>query len=545
MSLAILISFNLRTNHIFGNDIHLEYYEFQVTARNMAWVPDSLYSSCLSITILPTMISGITGLHGEMIFKFFYPFVLSLVPVIIFKIYRNWIGARLSFAVTLFFIASTIYLLQMPSLTRQIVALFFLVLAFSRLMKTGGLERIDDSVQGKYGSITRKSRSQTIANKLLFFAFSFGVIISHYSTGLMFLGLLFFLTIIPYLSRLKDKLTGSLSNHKKRLSLSSFAIVASLGFVWYAIICRVTLTHAINYLVLRTIQELSNFWILESRPLYALELVGISAKQGLPDILGLIIGNIIRAVIIIGLIAFLISARSRKGVWKEFKISNDFAIIGLVSTGVIVTFVVLPYIARVYNLDRVYLSLLMFLLPFLVVGIYYFSTLFKKIRRRYETVVAVILSILIISQLIYSTGLLHQATGNPRFLVLNSYQDAAEFGALSPDARYYIFDQDVSAVQWISKYQLSEESDIVADHIGKLILSSYGLVQYDYDSVLREDSSWYMNLSGIYFFLRGENTLFGRIWIGNDLQIPNVTSSLAHQNKIFDSEISQIYQTTR
>jgi len=112
ISLSILYCFNSRSNHVFGNDIHLEYYEFRLTSESAQWAPRSLYSSCLSITVLPTIFSYITGLDGELIFKFMYTFLWSLVPVILHKLYAKWIGKNMSFAITLFFIASSIYFLH-------------------------------------------------------------------------------------------------------------------------------------------------------------------------------------------------------------------------------------------------------------------------------------------------------------------------------------------------------------------------------------------------------------------------------------------------
>lgn len=520
ISLSILICFNARSNHLFGNDIHLEYYEFRLTDRSGNWIPDSLYSSCLSITILPTILSSVSGLDGEFIFKFVYLFVLSLVPVVLYQIYRKWIGDAVSFSMALFFIASTIYFLQMPSLTRQIVATLLFVLAIGLLMKSEPL----------------KSK----ADKALFVVLSFGIITAHYSTGMIFIGVLFLFICYSYLSRLignsrKKTLKKSIS----RVPLPLFLVDAGLGLIWYGVICKIPLEYATNSII-TTLNQLSDFWVLGSRPTYALQLIGLVPRQGLPDIIGFLIGNVIRGTILLGLLAFWLL----KGSWKDFRIDNDYAAIGTVAIGIVGSFIILPYIANAYNVDRLYLTFLIFQLPFIAVGGYLLSLPIQKLGLRKEKAFTLIMTILIASQLFYSIGLLHQATGYQSFTVLNTFQDAAKFGALSPDCRYYVFDQDVAATLWLVKYQGDQTPGIVADHVGKLILSSYGLIPYDSDTLLTNDSSNYLKLAGTYFFLRGENVLYDRIWIGTYTSIPNVTSSLMNQNLIYNSGVSQTYVIT-
>jgi len=325
------------------------------------------------------------------------------------------------------------------------------------------------------------------------------------------------------------------------LPLSLFFTDLLLVFIWYGIVCQVPLAYTSSF-VQNMFLNLSNFWSLESRPTYALELVGLRPREGVPNVFGFWLGTIIRGAILVGLCIFFLRIEIR----KHFKIKSEYGLIGSVAVITLASFIVLPHIASLYNLDRLYLTLLVFLLPFMVVGIYFLSPSNRRLKLPKEKVFKIILTFLIIAQMLYGTGLVHQLAGYPSYVVLNTFESASSFGELSPDSRYYVFDQDVDAVRWITTYAtMPKHPPIIADHIGKLLMNGYGLIPKDYGTVLSNDSSYYLNVTGSYFFLRGENILCNRIFSYGYVSIPYVFSNLSNQNIIYEAGVSRIYIVTR
>ena len=516
ISLSVLYCFMLRSDHLFGCDIHLEYYEFALVAENGRWIPYNLYSSCLSITIFPMIFSSITALNGEFVFRFLYPFLLSFVPVILFRVYRRWVGDDFGFVCALFFIASSIYLEHIPSLGRQVVALVFLALivlitaeSFDSLIKRGA-----------------------------FAVLSWGLIVSHYSTGWIYLFVLFSLMFFPYLkSRLRNKIVTS---DERAITFRLFILVFCFALIWYTIVSGTAFSVSVGYLY-NVYKNLAYFFFLESRSPVAMELVGIYPRQGLPNIFGYWLGNVIRGIILVGIMAFYL----KKNKTRSFKIKGHYAFVGLTSVVVLVLFTIMPYTTMVYNLDRLYLTLLVFLLPFLPFGLQSVIDLFPKLREK-RKLVGIFLSALLVLQMAYAFGLVHQISGYHSFVVINKFDDATVHNDLSPDSRYYIFDQEVVAAQWLAQYVPNTRlRHIVSDPIGKLIMTSHVLVYYDYETVLRSNSSDYLNFVGSYFFLRYENAKYHKIYVGKYIGITNLISELSKQNRIHDNGISQTYQITR
>jgi len=95
IALALVIPSFLISNYILGYDIHLEFFVFNVTKATSRWDPSLIwnlfnltyiksqyvYSTMLSVTVLPTVFSNIGNIEGVWLFKSLYPLLLSLVPV--------------------------------------------------------------------------------------------------------------------------------------------------------------------------------------------------------------------------------------------------------------------------------------------------------------------------------------------------------------------------------------------------------------------------------------------------------------------------------
>ncbi len=182
ISLALLLSMSLRGWLISGHDILQEFSVFQLTHAHLHWSIGyfrDAYNACLSITILPTVISGLAPkIPDQYIFRFVFQAVFALMPVAMYGFIRRYVNRRYAFITVLFFISQVPLLRDSAFLTRQEMALFFFTLLLTAMINTAA---------------PRGAR--------FFMALVFGMsmIWSHYSTT--YLGLGVFLTALLIKSR--------------------------------------------------------------------------------------------------------------------------------------------------------------------------------------------------------------------------------------------------------------------------------------------------------------------------------------------------------
>jgi len=112
LSLLYISDFGSSWNYIWGNDINIEYYLSNTVLRDGFWNA-SFHSKAnvmnvnamLSIVALNPIYSIFLNLNSIMVFKIIYPFIFSLVPVGLYKIYSNILNKKESFLAAFFFIS--------------------------------------------------------------------------------------------------------------------------------------------------------------------------------------------------------------------------------------------------------------------------------------------------------------------------------------------------------------------------------------------------------------------------------------------------------
>jgi len=226
----------------------------------------------------------------------------------------------------------------------------------------------------------------------------------------------------------------------------------------------------------------------------------------------------------------------------RFGIRFDFMLLGSLSILGLFSALVIPYVSSVFNIDRLYLTFLVFMLPFLGVGIFFITHYIQRIGISQKKLGMIILSAILILQMFYATGLLNQMTGYPSFVVLNGIDTSTRYNDLSPDSRYYIFDAEVFSIRWMANFiPLSQHGNIVADPIAKQTMSSYGQIPINFENELLGDESNYLNQSGSYFYLRYENTKYNKIYVGTYISIGNLTGEISELNKVYDNQVSMVF----
>jgi uncharacterized membrane protein len=180
ISIALALHVLLISKYIIGFDAQLEFQIFRLTINRGYWalLPTSIgfiaasnFNSMLSVTVLPSIYSALLNIDGEVLFKTLYPFIFSLVPLVLYRAYEQQIGKASSLLSTLFLISSPLvfYGVESLSLNRQIMAMFFLALSILVLLD-------------KMMAIGKR--------RILFFVFGAALTVSHYSTAYLYLGLM-------------------------------------------------------------------------------------------------------------------------------------------------------------------------------------------------------------------------------------------------------------------------------------------------------------------------------------------------------------------
>ena len=171
IGLAMMWSFSLRGNLVYGFDISSEYYSLEQTVTSGIWQvnhANDAYGAMLSLTVLPAELHAVSGIPALLIFKVVYPVIGALFPVAVFYLARRLLGGRWAFMASLLVVMQQTFFQQMPALARQEVGtLLFAVLVLVAL------------------DAYRSRRTHWTFVCLL----SLGVVVTHYSTAYLAIAL--------------------------------------------------------------------------------------------------------------------------------------------------------------------------------------------------------------------------------------------------------------------------------------------------------------------------------------------------------------------
>ena len=127
-ALSVLLTTSLRGWGITGHDIQHEFSVFQIALKNAFWDTkyiDGPYNACLSITILPVVISKITAISSAYIYKAVYQliFAFGIIPIYLFT--KKLSNSRIALIAAMLFVSFPTFLNDMPFLNRQEMAFVF------------------------------------------------------------------------------------------------------------------------------------------------------------------------------------------------------------------------------------------------------------------------------------------------------------------------------------------------------------------------------------------------------------------------------------
>lgn len=174
VSLSLLFMTSLRGWHITGHDVEHEYRLFLLTANAGRWnisAARDAYNACLSITILPTVFYKLLDLPSAYVFKILNQMIFALAGPTVFLIARRYFNQFGAMLAAIYFVAFPTFFTDMPMLNRQEIAFVFLGVGVLALLSR---------------------HMTTTMRRSLFMLMCVGVILSHYATDYILLGLLLF-----------------------------------------------------------------------------------------------------------------------------------------------------------------------------------------------------------------------------------------------------------------------------------------------------------------------------------------------------------------
>jgi uncharacterized membrane protein len=518
-SLALLFHSTLISNYIHGSDIHLEYYVFQLTQTKSYWDPSAFfgtnlwqldlgrYHSMLSITVLPTEISNLLGLDATWTLKIIFPLLFALIPIGVYRIWKTQIGEKAAFISAFILIAEQNFFLWVTSMAREMIGELFFVILLLVLF----------------------SKNLSYPVKIVcFLAFSFGLVVSHYSMALIFL---FFLSIMFIFDLNRKK------NVKTNLSLIMVFLVIMIS--WYAFInwssTLITIETSIRYII----GDFTEFFVPSSRGegvLVGLGAGGQSTAITTLQMVSRIFAYAVEVLIVLGFVT-LIAGRIGRKVDDKFKY-------GAITGGLLLGFTILiPGFASSLEVSRFYHISLLFLAPMFVLGCGAIVRLFfRRNNRKRVYAVTLLLLIMTVPYFLFQTNSVYEVTGYKSWSVpLSSYRMGVrpyttEFG--------YVQKEDVFAAKWLDSHVNTSTIKIYTDGTSVYtVLTSYGMVPRDIGGnvkILTNETTIFQNST---IFLSKINIEDGYYSYGYDsFNQSQISPVLNSTNVIYNNGYSEIMQ---
>lgn len=470
ISISLILHRALISTYIWGWDVSLEYFIVNQILGNGVWMMGvaNNYNSMLSVVILAPMISIFTGLKLVWVLKIIYPFIFSLLPLGLYYIFKRQTNPRIAFLSVFLVVLMFTFYTEMLTILRQEIAELFLVLLVLLLVS-------NDMNKIKRG--------------ILAVLFGFSIVVSHYGIayimlfGFSFLMLTdafmrinplvnlynfisnkfqdFYITTVGHFNFLmpfnmelcnvnvnedvtplskriesyRNRISGRLEMENRLFTLFFVAFFAVFLFTWYM--------YTSNGSAFSTFIDIGN-----SIASNISDIMNSNTSQGLNIVLTQQV-SLLRTVhkdiylisqffIMIGVILLLLGI-DKMNFQRDYKRFSLFAFVLLVS-GLLV-----PYLASQMNTTRLYHVALLFLAPMVIIGMYRSANIIFKLMRfriKSKTIFQAI-SIFLIVFLIFDTGFVYQIVGGGDTISM-SLSDKVDFPKLNQ--------MEIGSAKWLQKH---------------------------------------------------------------------------------------------
>ena len=135
ISLSLLYSTTLISPYLIGTDIHTEYYYYKLAVDGWNTSLSHSYNSAIGLTVVGPFLTNTFGVDGYFIFKYIYPVVFSLTPIILYYTYREFLSEKKAFLSSFVVVAFPSFFLEVSGITKMQLSTPFFALLFYFLIK--------------------------------------------------------------------------------------------------------------------------------------------------------------------------------------------------------------------------------------------------------------------------------------------------------------------------------------------------------------------------------------------------------------------------
>ena len=504
IGLSLLFMHSLTSFHIFGVDIHEEFYCYKLTLTNLHWsisLYPELYNSSLFITIFPTILYSLSNINPEYVFKLFFPLIAIISPLSVYVFSKRYFNNYYAFLASLLFIFQIPFIFSQQSSTKTMFAILFSNLAILVLFD---------------------KKLRNALKTTLFLVFTTMIIFSHYTSSYIFLVIIL---TIAFCSKIKNKFFNNGETNKKFLNsyfdinLSMCLLFSIILFLWYAQVTEVPFQSGIQFLQ-DTLGSFSNFFNMDMRADTQLAVVGIGLTK-IPNIISVIVHDLIFLVIGLGLLTLIFG-------YKNYKSKFEFAYLIGATTSVcmLALFLLVPYLSKGYGGTRLFLFTLIFLAPLFIIGSKFLANNISRVIPRLKKLNIIIPVLLLISIFTCATYLQYSMFNAP----YSPYYEKA-----SPiREQIYISSEEYSTSIWLNSntgdYKIRTDS-LGYYRIELLKLNKYYMDPFYFD--INETKKGYLYLTAA--------NVNGKAYLVNGAVVPINRNIINNKNKIFDSGSNQVW----
>jgi uncharacterized membrane protein len=508
ISLSLILSFTLTSSNLIGGDIHGEYYEFIPVIRKGTYYPQtgSQYGMSVAVSILPTVIALITSLSGIQIFKFAFPIVLAMVPLVLCLIYRKLLEKQFVFLAIFLFMSCPTFYTEMIELGRQEIAEFLLAVLILLFLSP----QISQKAQGR----------------VLMIALTVGLVLSHYSLAYVYLLMLFSSYLLGKVSRNVLAFSG----------LTTLGISLVTAFSWYLFVAGGSAIFRLSsFMSTVTTGILQDFFNPSLRPSLVSQALGLSSVTPGPlHVLNRYTQYLVVGGLIFGFVVFFLKGPKKAAEKRMLSVM-------CVGAGMLGMSVLLPYFAGGLNLSRVFQISLIFLAPCLIYGTEKVRSMLGLVLYRSKLIrfvslptKRVFVATLLICYFLFTSGWVWAVTmDKPTSLVMDSQRmsGSRDLNLLVTYYSEYTLTSEIAGVSWARTYGANNSlcGDVIS---GYEVLTSYGEQSRLVMRVLPSECD------NSYIYLSKLNSLNG-VGIGFEgatWSIADIAPLLGSENRIYSGE---------
>lgn len=432
---SLLALNTLPSNYLIGRDIHMEYYCFKRALINQHWNiydPYHGYNGCLSVTILPIIYKCLLDVSSLMVFKFYYCVLGAIVPLPMYVLSRRILKSRsFGFYATLLLMFQFAYI-YMGQYARQLIAFIFFASAIMILTS---------SIKVSY-------------KRAIFIVFIIATVLSHYTSSYVFFVVVASPPFIIWVSKhLKGKFPipwkylQTFSN--KNLALLFFIII----FLWYAQLTGPTFRDTLG-VIIETFKSMANFFSLDLRNYSEQGVLGIGLAH-FPNFLSAFVHDTIFAIIGVGVLALFFKKEHR----EKYQVNDEYIASTLVILAILASFVILPYVSKVYGGTRLFSQLLVILAPCFIIGMRFITDYTKRLKVPFnqKKMMKIIVLTLLVLGFLCTTYLQYELFGIPYSYAYNN----------DGERKYetFIYDSEITGAKWLDNHG-NKTSMIHTDRVG-------------------------------------------------------------------------------